>query len=125
MTGKPENIVICSLEELQDPGCRGMTVTYGGQQQDIFIVRQGDAVYGYLNSCPHTGGPLDWVPDQFLNLDGDHIQCATHAALFRFSDGECIAGPCKGDHLVAVPVSIEDGEVVLHKNVTGRYGASE
>ena len=105
--------VICRLDELQDPDSRGMSVTHDGQLRDIFIVQQGRQVFGYLNSCPHTGGPLDWVPDQFLNLDRDHIQCATHAALFRFSDGECVAGPCKGDHLSAVPVGVEAGEVVL------------
>jgi nitrite reductase/ring-hydroxylating ferredoxin subunit len=105
--------VICRLDELQDPDSRSMSVTHDGQQRDIFIVRQGRQVFGYLNSCPHTGGPLDWVPGQFLNLDKDHIQCATHAALFRFSDGECVAGPCKGDHLRAVPVAVAAGEVIL------------
>jgi nitrite reductase/ring-hydroxylating ferredoxin subunit len=109
--------VICRLDELQDPDSRGMTVTHDGQLQDIFIVRQGRQVFGYLNSCPHTGGPLDWVPDQFLNLDRDYIQCATHAALFRFRDGECVAGPCKGDHLTVVPVCIEAGDVVLLADV--------
>ena len=105
--------VICRLDELQDPDSRGMSVMHDGQLQDIFIVRQGTQVFAYLNSCPHTGGPLDWVPDQFMNLDKDHIQCATHAARFRFSDGECVAGPCKGDYLTAVPVGVEAGEVVL------------
>ena len=93
--------VVCRLDELGDPDSRGMTVTHGGQ------------VFGYRNSCPHTGGPLDWVPDRFLNLDKDYIQCATHDALFRLHNGACVAGPCKGDSLVAVPVIIEAGEVVM------------
>ena len=105
--------VICRLDELDDPGSRGMTVTHGGQPHDVFVVRQGGQVFGYRNSCPHTGGPLDWVPDRFLNLDKDYIQCATHDALFRLHDGACVAGPCKGDSLAAVPVIIEAGEVVM------------
>ena len=105
--------VICRLDELQDPDSRGMSAMLDGQLQDIFIVRQGARVFAYLNSCPHTGGPLDWVPDQFLNLDRDYIQCATHDALFRCNDGECVAGPCKGDYLTAVPVGVEAGAVVL------------
>ena len=105
--------VICRLDELHDPDSRGMSVSYDGKLQDIFIVRQGVQIFAYLNSCPHTGGPLDWIPDQFLDLDKDYIQCATHAARFRFSDGECVAGPCKGDYLTAVPVGVEAGEVVL------------
>jgi nitrite reductase/ring-hydroxylating ferredoxin subunit len=66
-----------------------------------------------MNSCPHTGGPLDWVPDQFLSLDRNYIQCATHNALFRFSDGYCVSGTCAGDQLTSVPVAIDDGEVVI------------
>jgi nitrite reductase/ring-hydroxylating ferredoxin subunit len=105
--------VICRLDELEDPDSRGLTVTYNGRPHDIFVVRQGGQVFAYLNSCPHTGGPLDWVPDQFLNLDRDFIQCATHDALFQLHDGECVAGPCKGDSLTAVPVAIEAGDTVV------------
>ena len=105
--------VVCRLDELDDPDSRGMTVTQGGQLHDVFVVRQGGQVFGYRNSCPHTGGPLDWVPDRFLNLDKDYIQCATHDALFRLHDGACVAGPCKGDSLAAVPVIIEAGDVVM------------
>ena len=105
--------VICRLDELDDPGSLGMTVTYGGQPRDVFVVRRGERVFGYLNSCPHTGGPLDWVPGQFLNLDKDYIQCATHDALFQLHDGVCVAGPCKGDCLAVVPVDIEAGVVVM------------
>lgn len=108
--------IICRLDELDDPGSRGMTVTHDGRLHDIFVVRQGEQVFGYLNSCPHTGGPLDWVPDQFLNLDKEYIQCATHDALFQLHDGECVAGPCRGDSLAAVPVSIEAGVVVMLTN---------
>jgi nitrite reductase/ring-hydroxylating ferredoxin subunit len=80
---------------------------------DVFLVRRHDELYAYLNRCPHTGGPLDWVPDQFLSLDGQHIQCATHAALFRIHDGFCVAGPCSGQSLVCLPVTVKAGEVHL------------
>lgn len=111
--------VICRLDELDDPDSRGMAVTHDGQPYDIFIVRQGERVFGYLNSCPHTGGPLDWVPDRFLNPDKDHIQCATHAALFQLHNGECVAGPCKGDSLTAVTVIVEAGDVVMLTGIPG------
>ena len=104
---------ICRFEELDDPGSRGAAVTIAGQLQDIFIVRRGSNVYGYLNSCPHTGAPLDWMPDRFLDLEGEHIQCAMHAALFRIEDGRCIAGPCNGDRLTPVAVKVEAGAVCL------------
>ena len=111
--------VICRLDELDDPDSRGMTVTYGGEAHDVFVVRQGAQVFGFRNSCPHNGGPLDWVPDRFLSLDKDYIQCATHDALFQLHDGKCVAGPCKGDSLAAVPVIIEAGEVVMLTDTLG------
>ena len=111
--------VLCRLDELDDPGSRGIVVTLDGQPHDVFVVRQGAQVFGYLNSCPHTGGPLDWVPGQFLNLGKDYIQCATHDALFQLHDGECVAGPCKGNRLAAVPVSIEAGVVVMLTDTFG------
>jgi len=105
--------VVCRLEDIEDPGSKGMAVSIAGQLQDIFIVRRGDSVFGYLNSCPHTGGPLDWTPDRFLDLDGRYIQCAMHAALFRVENGRCIAGPCNGDRLTPVPVEVDAGVVRL------------
>lgn len=105
--------VLCRLAELQDPGSRGVTVEQGGRLHEVFVVRRGKRVFCYLNSCPHTGSPLDWMPDQFLSLDKRHVQCATHAALFRIEDGLCIAGPCSGDALVPVPVVVEGDRVIL------------
>ena len=52
---------------------------------------------------------LNWSPDQFLNVDGSLIQCATHGALFDIDSGRCIAGPCLGEHLVPVPFELRDG----------------
>ena len=57
---------------------------------------------------------LDWVPDRFMSEDGSYIMCATHGALFEIEDGDCIAGPCAGDRLTDVPVTVApDGRVVL------------
>ena len=101
--------VLCRLDELADPGSRGFSV----EGAEIFLVRRGRLVAAYVNSCPHTGGPLDWVPDQFLDLERRHILCATHGALFRLEDGHCLAGPCAGDRLTPVAVELVDGVVRL------------
>ncbi len=98
---------------MPDGGSRGFSVETETFVLDLFLVRQADRLYGYENSCPHTGGPLDWTPDQFLDLDGRWIQCATHDALFAIQDGSCIAGPCAGDRLNALDVQLEEGVVWL------------
>jgi len=104
-------VFLCLFQELQDGASRGFSVETAIGQQDIFVVRRNDGLFAYRNSCPHTGGPLDWLPDQFLSLDGSVIQCATHDARFRIEDGVCIAGPCAGRRLSAVGVVLVDGAV--------------
>lgn len=104
---------LCRLDELSDPGSRGFGVRTAAGPQDIFVVRRGDTVFAYRNHCPHTGSPLDWQPDQFLNLERTLIQCATHLALFRIEDGLCLAGPCAGQALAPVEVVLENGWVLV------------
>lgn len=108
-----DSLVISRLEELPDGDSRGFSLRPGGDLHDIFLVRQADRVYGYVNRCPHTGAPLDWVPHRFLSLDGQYIQCAMHAALFRIEDGACLGGPCNGTGLTSLPLVVENGLVRL------------
>lgn len=84
-----------------------------GGNGELLLVRQGERVFAYRNACPHTGAPLDWMPGRFLSPDRQHIQCATHDALFRIADGVCVSGPCPGAHLTSVPVMMRAGEVLL------------
>jgi len=104
---------ICTLADIPEGTSRGFSIQTPAGYQDIFLVHKQGRVFAYMNSCPHTGGPLDWVPDRFLDLDGKLIQCATHAALFRIENGDCIAGPCTGKALTAVTVEIRNEEVFL------------
>ena len=105
------NRVLCRLEDIPDGEGRGFDVESDGN--DIFVVRQGQRIRGYVNSCPHTDAPLDWVENQFMSLDKSHILCGTHAAEFRIEDGYCVLGPCRGQSLAPVALSVRDGEVVL------------
>jgi nitrite reductase/ring-hydroxylating ferredoxin subunit len=59
---------------------------------------------------------LEWQPNQFLDYEKQFIQCATHGALFGIDDGICIAGPCPGEQLEALPVEVRDGEVWLTRD---------
>ena len=107
------SVDLCALTEIGLPGSRGFSIDAGQGRLEVFVVRSGNAVVAYRNTCPHTGGPLDWVPDQFLSIDSDMIQCATHDALFRIEDGVCIKGPCAGQSLIPVAVEVFAGRVML------------
>ena len=101
---------LCALDELEDPGSRGFDIDLGEEQPlRLFVVRKAEVVAAYKNACPHTGAPLEWLPDQFFDLDHSFIQCAIHGALFRPEDGYCLRGPCVGRKLEALPLTINAG----------------
>lgn len=75
-----------------------------------FLVREKDmTLRAYKNSCPHTGAPLNWMPDQFLTRTGLYIQCSIHGAMFKTDNGECFAGPCSGKFLKSLRCAEADG----------------
>ncbi len=99
---------LCTLADIPDPGSKSL----GDDSTDaLFAVRQGDEVRVYRNRCPHAGMPLNWMPDRFLDRDKERILCTVHGARFRIEDGECVSGPCPGEHLEAVPATVQDGVV--------------
>ncbi len=104
---------LCRLEEIPDGGAKGFDLGADYDPREIFLLREGKEVYGYVNSCPHMGTPLEMIEDQFVNDDG-FIVCSTHGALFEIDDGACIAGPCMGDFLTSIRLEIAaDGQVLL------------
>lgn len=106
----PPGVRLCAVADLADPGTKGFRFREGQRLFAGFVVRQGETVRGFVDSCPHAGWPLSGLPDRYLTRDDRHILCAGHGALFRLS-GECVAGPCVGDRLTDWPVEIRDGEV--------------
>ncbi len=104
--------VICRLADLEEHGARGFTVGRGDWPLRGFVVLCGDEVRGYINRCPHAGHPLDLRPHRFLTPDRAMILCSSHGALFEKDAGLCLAGPCAGQRLQAVPLEVI-GDVVL------------
>jgi nitrite reductase/ring-hydroxylating ferredoxin subunit len=98
--------------ELAEGSCREFRFRSGAEEREAFLVRAGGRIHGYRNACPHTGAPLNWLPDRFLTEEGDYIVCALHGALFRIEDGLCVFGPCQGRSLEKVPVRWEDGRAI-------------
>ncbi|GAB4351123.1 MAG: Rieske (2Fe-2S) protein [Gammaproteobacteria bacterium] len=104
-------IELCKLEELVEQKTKGFDFEIDDSWVGLFVVHHEGEVYGYLNRCPHVGTPLNWVPDRFLDSEGEYLQCATHGALFRIEDGYCEFGPCAGESLSAATIVVRDGTV--------------
>lgn len=101
---------LCDLAELADPGTKSFRFRTERWLFAGFVVRAGDLLVGYVDSCPHAHWPLAALDDRYLTRDGRHILCSGHGALFAL-DGACVSGPCFGDRLVDWPVALHEGAV--------------
>ena len=104
---------LCRIEEVPEGGALGFRFGSGPDFAAILVVKRQGALYAYVNSCPHLGTPLDFLPDRFLDRDGRHLLCATHGARLRIEDGYCVDGPCLGKSLRAAAIRVEGGMVAL------------
>ena len=106
-------VVLGPVDAIEDPGCREFRIGEGDWPFKGFVVRRGDALYAYQNTCAHAGHPLNWRPDEFLTADKAQIICSSHGATFAIDSGDCTGGPCRGRSLRSVHVEVRDGMVVV------------
>lgn len=118
MVIRTEPFALCRLEELPDGQSFGFDPTDQGRDT-MFIVRRGEQLHAWRNACPHVdGAPMAWRKDAYLNGRRDRIVCYAHGAQFDIASGECLLGPCLGQHLTPVRVSTNaQGEVLLHETL--------
>ena len=109
---------ICSFNDIPSRRAMGfqlMIVAEDGSQRPwpIFVIRWGKQVFGYLNMCPHDKVNLDWERNQFLDGNGLRILCGKHGSLFEIGTGLCVDGPCKGESLTPVALTVLDGDICV------------
>ena len=102
-------IKLCELAKIGDGGSEGFVVDTAKGRCGIIVIRHGGSVFGYVNSCPHVGTPLEVKPGRFLDQKGEYVLCSTHGALFQIEDGLCIAGPCVNKSLSPVNLELLNG----------------
>lgn len=107
--------VVAQIATLPDK-CATM-VTVEVSDNNIFrllLLRAGPDVHAFVNRCPHFGVPLAGRQEQLLQKPGTSISCNVHYARFRWSDGLCESGECKGESLIPVPLTFHaDGRVCV------------
>ncbi|ASC66895.1 Rieske (2Fe-2S) protein [Achromobacter denitrificans] len=103
--GREAEAALCRVEDIPDGG----SLTAAVAARPVILLRRGDAVWGYLNRCPHFSVTLNAARGTVLTYEGQVLMCAHHSALFRFEDGLCIEGPCQGAALDALPLRVEEG----------------
>ncbi len=106
-------VAVGRFDELADPESREFRIGDGDWPFKGFVVRQGNDVFAYQNSCKHLGHPMNWKPDSFLTQDRANIICSSHGAIYEIDTGLCIGGPCLGKSLSVLPVEIRDGVIFV------------
>ena len=105
----PAGVALGPVDQIPDGQARNYVLQIGEAYFHGFVVRQGEAVHGYVDRCPHNGLPLAQALDDYMTPAGDFIACSWHGALFRIGSGQCIAGPCAGQGLTPWPVVNDRG----------------
>lgn len=94
---------VAALADLFDGA--GIPVTPDGKDIALFSV-QGE-VFAIDNLCSHGMAKLC---EGFV--DGDHVECPFHQALFSLRDGSVSCGPAT-EPVKSWPVKVEQGRVLL------------
>ncbi len=108
----PAGVTLGALDLIADRAARAFVLQMKAGRFHGFVVRRGDAAYGYVDRCPHAGLPLAQVLDDYLTPDGALIACSWHSALFTPETGACVGGPCMGQSLTPWPVRVTNGMIV-------------
>jgi len=104
---------LIALSRIPEGGFAEAEALVDGELESLILHRSAAGVRAWLNVCPHAGRRLDWAPGEFLKSKDGLLVCAVHGASFETDGGECIAGPCRGEHLRAVAVEVHEGAVHL------------
>jgi nitrite reductase/ring-hydroxylating ferredoxin subunit len=109
---------ICRMSDIPSQQARGFQLAIAGDDGrtipwSIFVLRWGRQVFGYVNNCPHDGVRLDWERNQFIDPTGTRLMCGKHGSLFELGTGRCVDGPCKGQSLTPVALTVLDDDICV------------
>lgn len=77
----------------------------------ILILRSGDRIQAFRNTCAHMGLPLD---GGMIDCEANTITCPWHGFRFDTVSGECLSAP--GAQLEPFPVRIDAGRIRVRPN---------
>jgi nitrite reductase/ring-hydroxylating ferredoxin subunit len=108
-------IPLCLTTDIAEGDAKGFLPSPSATRKVIVLKRNGQ-FHAWLDACPHYEGgtPMAWKSNAYINGDGTYLSCHSHGALFNMETGECVLGPCLGQALTRVELTIKDtGEVFI------------
>lgn len=117
--GGTERVRLCSGREIGEGEARGFGPLEGFDRK-VILLRKNGVLHAWLDACPHysSGTPMAWKTDAYLNGGGTHVACHSHGALFEMDTGKCVLGPCLGQSLTRVKITVTEEDSVFAE-VTG------
>ena len=110
------SVFLCAIEDLHEDKWMTFAVPDHSDDETYMVKKQADKVYVYRNFCPHQGRRLDYAPGEFLETPDKQVVCPAHGATFNTEDGFCTGGPCAGDSLKAIAVTISNNKLYIDVN---------
>ena len=101
------------LDELADGAAALRELGDPARPFRYILLRSGEQIYAYVNRCAHFGVPLANKLEHLGVKPHTSIHCSVHYARYRWWDGYCEYGDCVGKALLAIPVEILAGEILI------------
>jgi nitrite reductase/ring-hydroxylating ferredoxin subunit len=106
--------VICSADAVPDLGTKTVILESDRGSFPVILLRNGEAIRGFVNACPHQFLHLDYRSQSLLSADARIIRCSSHSAGFCATTGAGVEGLGIGVHLDPVPVGIDrSGQIII------------
>jgi nitrite reductase/ring-hydroxylating ferredoxin subunit len=110
---RPLTIRVAGAAKLSNGESLRFNFQRGKLPEEGFVLRWGDALRAFANSCPHWSVDLDYGTGDFYDVALDRIVCKNHGALFHPQTGFCDWGPCTGHSLESFELTLEGDEAIV------------
>ncbi len=104
MTQAPPRQKLCAISDIDAE--KGLILPISDREDILLLLHQGKPS-AFLNRCPHARAKLNMNSERIIAIDGYHLFCSVHGAHFHPISGRCVLGPCHGQYLTPVNVSVE------------------
>lgn len=112
--GHHTGLVVAEAHEIAHATSRTFVLTCGTKKIDGFVVNFHGKFYAYVNRCCHIPMRMDWIENEFFTRDKRLLICPTHGASYDPTTGLCLDGPCPGEYLETIPVSVKGGQIIVY-----------
>lgn len=103
---------IARVEDIPDPGAIVRHFRHEAFYFSLLLTRRGERVWAFENRCAHANYPLERHDGRVVVQQGRYVVCTAHGASYTF-EGQCAGGPCNGDRLTPIAITLSNGAILI------------